>query len=154
MTEGLTHDGDAVGVTTEVGNVVLDPLQGGAVVEHTVVAGGGVAIFGEGLGVQVQVGQVAEGIVTAAEGDQDDIVLLGHTDTVLPGDVAGLVTVLVPNDNGQLVSGEVGAGPDVEVQAVLAGARGVLARASGTKRIGNEGFVPWLAGLGSLPRFS
>lgn len=68
--------------------------------------------------------------------------------------VAGLVTVLVPNDNGQLVSGEVGAGPDVEVQAVLAGARGVLARASGTKRIGNEGFVPWLAGLGSLPRFS
>lgn len=149
--ERLAHDGDAVGVTAKVGNVLLDPLQGGAVVEHTVVAGGVVAVLGERLGVQVGVGQVAERIVTAVEAHEDDIVLLGHATTVPPGVVAGLVATLVPDDNGQLVAGGVGAGPDVQVEAVLAGALGGRAGARGPEAVGDESLVPWLAGLGSLP---
>lgn len=145
--EGLAHDGNTVWVTTKVGNVGLHPLQGGLVVEHTPVARGVVSIESELLSVQVRVSQVTESIVTTVEGHDDDVVLQSHTTTVPPRVVGRLVGTLVPHNDGKLVSGGVGRGPYVKVQAVLAVAGGAGAGARSTPCVGDQGLIPRRTGL-------
>lgn len=149
-TEGLTSDGHTVRVTTEVGDVLLDPLENLQLIQDTIVARSVVAGGSKTLSVELGEGEVAEGIVTAVEGDEDNI-LHGHTTTVPPGIITGLVGTLVPNNDRELGVGRGSIGPEVQAEAVLADISLVVAGTRRAERGGVQCLVPGLTGLGRLP---
>lgn len=122
-TSRLTADDDLVRVTAEVGDVIVDPLQGELLVEQAVVAGGVVG----GLSAEVGMGEETEGAETVVDCDDDDV-LGGKAGTVVRWNRActsGEAPTVDPEKDGEVLGSEVGGivigrGPDVQVETVLA----------------------------------
>jgi hypothetical protein len=135
----------------------LDPGEGGGLVEEAVVAGGVVRGFGGELGV----GEEAEDAEAVVHGD-DDYVAMGEelaVLTVLGGAAADEAAAEDPDHDGEGAGFGVGGGPDVEGEAVFAGA-GVVEDhvwiTGGLDAVGSEVFggayaLPVCGGLRRLP---
>ena len=115
----LAEDHDVVRVAAELGDILLDPLQGLDLVEDTVVAGHTVRAFGG----ELRVGQEAEHTEAVVDGHEDDVLLAPGLGIELRlGTPAFAVTATMdPEGHGELLVGLAGGlGPDVQVEAVLA----------------------------------
>lgn len=161
---GLTTNGDLVGVSTELSNVLLHPAQSELLVQQTVVSRAVVA----GLGRQFGVGEKSERTDTVVHGDNNNV-LAGKTGAIVSDDItrSGFKTTSVdPEVDGQVFRGQiagvvVGWCPDIEEQAVLAGDVGSCVEDSSrgggrlcalrAKGVGLVNARPGLASLGSLP---
>ena len=153
----LTHDVDAVRVSAESCDVVLDPLDGGHLIQETVVATACIGRFGR----EVRVGEEAEDTFAVVGGDADNA-FLGDGGTVVAGLTAGAghqAAAVEVDEHRQAVGCGFGRGPYIEVQAVFAAAG--AAEVHVAEYIGLHGVVaellggayacPFLNGLGSLP---
>lgn len=118
----LASDGNVVWVSTESIDVVTNPLQSSVLVQLGVVTGAVDTCRSQSLGAQLGVDEVASRAVTVIVVDKDNA-LVSHATTVETGVRVGTSRRVRPHDDGELVAGGVGGGPDVEVQAVLAEGR-------------------------------